>query len=219
MQKLWSEKTIWQRKEEFTAAEYYKKRASITPEFSKIICISVGYLFLNKSENHFRIKSFFEKNEKQILSEFNARLNSKFSRKNNRLCAHNGKEFDFPFIAKRTLVNELKLAKILDISNKKPWEVNLLDTMEIWRFGNYKNYVSIKLLATLFNIPTAKDNIDGNQVTDIYYGKNNFEKIKLYCQQNTLTVAQLFLRYKGEELIKNSIFNNKIKDGRFIIRI
>ena len=201
-QKLWDEKTIWQRKEEFTPSEYYKKKAGIMAEFAKIICISVGYLFIDKEESHFRIKSFYGGNEKQILSDFNALLNSEFNRQHHQLCAHNGKGFDFPFIARRTLVNGLKLPKLLDIANKKPWEINHLDTMDLWHFGDYKNYTSIKLLATLFNIPTPKDDIDGSQVADVYYKEKDLERIKIYCQQDTLTVAQLLLRYKGEKLIK-----------------
>ena len=201
-QKLWEEKTIWQRKEEFTASEYYVKKAGVMAEFAKIICISVGYLFTNKGESHFRIKSFYGEDEKRILSDFNALLTSEFNGSNHQLCAHNGKEFDFPFIARRTLVNGLKLPKLLDIAGKKPWEINNLDTMELWRFGDYKNYTSIKLLTALFNIPTPKDDIDGSQVAAIYYKEKDLERIKIYCQKDTLTVAQLLLRYKGEELIK-----------------
>ena len=201
-QTLWAEKTTWQRKDEFTASEFYKMKAGVMAEFAKIICISVGYLFTEKSENHFRIKSFYGDNEKQIISEFNDLLNSEFNKNQHQLCAHNGKEFDFPFIARRTLINGLKLPKLLDIAGKKPWEVNHLDTMELWRFGDYKHYTSIKLLAALFGIPTPKDDIDGSQVASVYYKEKDLERIKIYCQKDTLTVAQLLLRYKGEELIK-----------------
>jgi DNA polymerase elongation subunit (family B) len=117
------------------------------------------------------------------------------------LCAHNGKEFDFPFIARRTLINGLKLPVLLDIAGKTPWEVNHLDTMELWKFGDYKHYTSIKLLAALFNIPTPKDDIDRSQVAGVYWNDKDLERIKKYCQKDTLTVAQLILKYKGEELI------------------
>ena len=200
-QKLWTEKTAWQRKEEYTPAEFYKLKAGVMAEFAKIICISVGYLFNEKNENHFRVKSFYGDDEKQIITDFNKLLNSQFSKKKHQLCAHNGKEFDFPFIARRTLINGLKLPALLDIAGKKPWEVNHLDTMELWRFGDYKHYTSIKLLATLFNIPTPKDDIDGSQVAGVYWNDKDLERIKKYCQKDTLTVAQLFLKYKGEELI------------------
>ncbi|MGY8955385.1 MAG: 3'-5' exonuclease, partial [Flavobacteriales bacterium] len=197
-------KTAWQRKEEYTPAEFYKLKAGVMAEFAKIICISVGYLFVEKNENHFRIKSFYGDDEKQIITDFNELLNSQFSKKQHQLCAHNGKEFDFPFIARRTLINGLKLPALLDIAGKKPWEVNHLDTMELWKFGDYKHYTSIKLLAALFNIPTPKDDIDGSQVAGVYWNDKDLERIKKYCQKDTLTVAQLLLKYKGEELISEN---------------
>ena len=201
-QALWAEKTTWQGKEEYTPSEFYKLKAGVMAEFAKIICISVGYLFSEKGEKHFRIKSFYGENEKTILEDFNDLLNTEFNKKQHLLCAHNGKEFDFPFIARRSLINSLKLPKLLDIAGKKPWEVNHLDTMELWRFGDYKHYTSIKLLAALFGIQTPKDDIDGSQVASVYYKEKDLERIKIYCQKDTLTVAQLLLRYKGEELIK-----------------
>ena len=201
-QKLWEEKTVWQRKDDISPSDFYKLKAGIMAEFAKIICISVGYLFVEKGENHFRIKSFYGDDEKQIISDFNNLLNSEFSKNQHQLCAHNGKEFDFPFIARRTLINGLKLPNLLDIAGKKPWEINHLDTMELWRFGDYKNYTSIKLLAALFDIPTPKDDIDGSQVAGVYYKEKDLDRIKIYCQKDTLTVAQLLLRYKGEEIIK-----------------
>ena len=203
-QKLWSEKTAWQRKKEHTPSEFYKLKSGVMAEFSKIICISVGYLFVEKNENHFRIKSFYGDNEKQIITDFNELLNTQFNKKQHKLCAHNGKEFDFPFISRRALINGLKLPKILDIAGKKPWEVNHLDTMELWKFGDYKHYTSIKLLAALFNIPTPKDDIDGSQVAGVYWNDKDLERIKKYCQKDTLTVAQLLLKYKGEELISEN---------------
>ncbi len=201
-QKLWEEKTVWQRKDDFTPSEFYKLKAGVMAEFAKVICISVGYLFTEKGEQHFRIKSFYGDDEKDLLQEFNTLLNKQFSTIQHQLCAHNGKEFDFPFLARRILVNGLKLPRILDIAGKKPWEVNHLDTMELWRFGDYKNYTSIKLLSALFDIPTPKDDIDGSQVSRVYWEEKDLERIKTYCQKDTLTVAQLLLKYKGKDLIK-----------------
>lgn len=202
--KLWEEKTVWQRKDDVSPSDFYKLKAGVMAEFAKIICISVGYLFTEKGENHFRIKSFYGDKEKQILTGFNALLNTEFNKNQHQLCAHNGKEFDFPFIARRTLINGLKLPKLLDIAGKKPWEINHLDTMELWRFGDYKNYTSIKLLAALFDIPTPKDDIDGSQVAKVYWEEKDLERIKIYCQKDTLTVAQLLLKYKGEDLISEN---------------
>jgi hypothetical protein len=202
LQNLWKEKTIRKREKRCSPAEHYSNKAGVMAEFAKIICISVGYLFKGKKGRCFRIKSFYGKEEKQILSNFNNLLSSEFNHQNHQLCAHNGKEFDFPFIARRTLINGLKLPKILDVSAKKPWEVNHLDTMELWRFGDYKNYTSIKLLSALFNIPRSNDDMNRDQLADVYYKEQNLEKIKIFCQKETLNVAQLLLRYKGEELIE-----------------
>ena len=201
-QKLWEEKTQWQRKEEFTPSKYYKLKAGVMAEFAKVICISIGYLFTEKGEQYFRIKSFYGDDEFILLEKFIDLLNKKFKSNSHLLCAHNGKEFDFPFLARRILINGLKLPKLLDIAGKKPWEVNHLDTMELWRFGDHKNYTSIKLLAALFGIPTPKDDIDGSQVARVYWEENDLERIKTYCQKDTLTVAQLLLKYKGQNLIK-----------------
>ena len=150
------------------------------------------------------MKSFCGHDEKSILEAFNQLLDKNFQNKNQYLCAHNGKEFDYPFLCRRMLINGIKLPKILQIAGKKPWEVKHLDKMELWKFGDYKHYTSIKLLAALFNIPTPKDDIDGSQVSTVYWQENDLERIKTYCQKDTLTVAQLFLKYKGEELLTES---------------
>lgn len=175
-----------------TPEELYSK-AGIYSEFAKIICISVG-LFKG---NTFRLKSFYGDDEKKLLSEFAGLLNTHFSKQESRLCGHNGKEFDFPFIARRMLINGVKIPMILDVAGKKPWEVNFIDTMELWKFGDYKNYTSLNLLAHVFNIPTPKDDIDGSDVARVYYEEKNLERIVTYCQKDVLTVAQLILRFKG----------------------
>ena len=202
-QKLWEEKTAFQRKEE-SPSHYYSKRAGVMAEFAKIVCVSVGYIYRKEDSPTFRLKSFCGHDEKSILEAFNQLLDKNFQNKNQYLCAHNGKEFDYPFLCRRMLINGIKLPKILQIAGKKPWEVKHLDTMELWKFGDYKHYTSIKLLAALFNIPTPKDDIDGSQVSIVYWQENYLERIKTYCQKDTLTVAQLFLKYKGEELLTES---------------
>jgi DNA polymerase elongation subunit (family B) len=199
-QKLWEEKTAFQRKEE-KPAQYFSKKAGVMAEFAKIVCISVGYIYRKDDKPTFRLKSFYGHNEKTLLQEFNDLLDENFKSKNHYLCAHNGKEFDYPFLCRRMLINGVKLPKILQIAGKKPWEIKHLDTMELWKFGDYKHYTSIKLLAALFNIPTPKDDIDGSQVSNVYWKENDLERIKTYCQKDTLTVAQLFLKYKGENLL------------------
>lgn len=199
-QKLWEEKTVFQRKEE-SADQYFSKKAGVMAEFAKIICISVGYIYRKGDVPIFRLKSFYGHNEKNLLKDFNLLLDENFQQQKHYLCAHNGKEFDYPFLCRRMLINGVKLPKILQIAGKKPWEIKHLDTMELWKFGDYKHYTSIKLLAALFNIPTPKDDIDGSQVSSVYWHENDLERIKTYCQKDTLTVAQLFLKYKGEELL------------------
>ncbi len=201
---LWVEKTKWQRKNEYSHEDFYDIKAGLTSEFAKIVCISVGYIFVQNEENHLRLKSFYGDDERELLSNFADLLNDKFNTLRHYLCAHNGKEFDYPFLCRRMLINGVPLPKILDISGKKPWEVPHLDTMELWRFGDYKNFTSIKLLAALFDIPTPKDDIDGSQVSRVYWQEKDLERIKNYCQKDTITVSQLLLKYMGKPLISDN---------------
>ena len=164
-QKLWDKKTKLQRKEEFSAEEFYNERGGIMAEFGKIICISVG--LLDKS-NKLKIKSFYGDDEKKLLEEFGEIFNSPKLREGI-LCAHNGKEFDFPWIARRFLINGMQPPKPFQLFGKKPWEIPHLDTMELWKFGDYKSYVSLELLAHVFGIPTPKDDIDGSMVASMYW--------------------------------------------------
>lgn len=175
------------------------ERAGIYSEFGKIICISTGFI----SEGSFRVKSFYGDDEKKLLQDFCLMLEKHFNTQNHFLCTHNGKEFDYPYIARRILINGLKLPFLLNIAGKKPWEITHLDTMELWKFGDYKNYTSLDLLTAIFDIPTPKNDIDGSQVRSVYYEENDLERIVTYCQKDTLAVAQLFLKYRGEEIIKD----------------
>lgn len=194
--KLWERKMQHQVNEEQTAEQLYS-RAGIYAEFGKIICISVGVFTLNHIG--LRLKSFYGHDEKSLLEEFNKLLDALPA--DVTLCAHNGKEFDFPYLCRRMLINGLPLLPALDISGKKPWEINHLDTMELWKFGDYKSYTSLNLLATVFNIPTPKDDIEGSDVHRVYWQEKNLERIKTYCQKDVVTVAQLLMKYKGMELI------------------
>jgi uncharacterized protein YprB with RNaseH-like and TPR domain len=198
--KHWDKKAKKIKSEEDETENVFQK-AGIFAEFGKIICISCGFLKTSDKATYFRVKSFYGDNEKEILTGFNNLLASSFNKTDNLLCAHNGKEFDYPYISRRTLINGLKLPKILDIAGKKPWEILHLDTMELWKFGDYKSYTSLDLLATIFNIPTPKDDIDGSMVAQIYWFDKDIERIVTYCQKDVLTVAQLYLRYKGKPLI------------------
>ena len=190
-QKLWDLKTTYQRKNQETAEEFYG-RAGIWAEFGKIICISVGIFVDDKK---LRIKSFYNHNEEHLLLEFNQLLSNQPP--NLILCAHNGKEFDFPYLCRRMLINGLDIPAQLNIIGKKPWEIHHLDTMELWKFGDYKNYTSLNLLAAIFNIPTPKDDIDGSMVGNVYWLEKDLERIKTYCQKDVITTARLVQRFKG----------------------
>ncbi len=201
-QKLWEQKMSYQLSEKATPSDLYE-RAGIYAEFGRIICISAGYIYQKQGEYKFRVKSFHDENEKKLLQEFNNSLDQFTRLGKKRLCAHNGQEFDFPYIARRTLTNGLKLPKILDVAGAKPWEVKeqLMDTLQLWKFGDYKHYTSLSLLCAVFNIPTPKDDIDGSQVAKVYYEENNLDRIITYCEKDTLAVANLLLRYQGRRII------------------
>ena len=201
MKLLWEKKAKSLSKEDDVNTKELYGRAGIYAEFGKIVCISVGFID-NRKDRKFRLKSFFGDDEKEILSDFNDLLRKSFNGDNQYLCGHNAKEFDFPYIARRSLINGLKLPAQLDMAGKKPWEVKHLDTMDLWRFGDYKSYTSLNLLTAVFDIPTPKDDIDGSQVGSVYWKEHNLNRIAVYCEKDVLAVAQLFLRYKAEKLIQ-----------------
>ncbi len=198
-QELWESKTKYHRKEEFTPEEFYE-RAGIWAEFGKIICISVGYFHSKGAQRKFRVTSFYG-DEKQILIDFKNLLETHFSTRNHLLCAHNGKEFDFPYIARRMVIHGIRLPYMLNLFGKKPWEVPHLDTMDLWKFGDYKHYTSLKLLAHIMGIPSPKEDIDGSQVRDVFYEEKDIDRIIQYCERDTITVAQVFLRLRNEEIL------------------
>ena len=200
MQTLYEQKTQYQRKEDISAEEFYE-RAGIWAEFGKIVCISVGF-FANKNDiRNFRVTSFFGE-EKKILKDFSNLLNNHFNGPQHLLCGHNAKEFDSPFIARRMIINNIAIPDKLNLFGKKPWEIPHLDTMELWKFGDFKHFTSLKLLAKIFGIPSPKDDIDGSQVRDVYYNEADLERIIQYCEKDTITVAQLVLKMRGEALLE-----------------
>jgi DNA polymerase elongation subunit (family B) len=194
MQMLWDKKSRYFRNEDQTGADVYE-RAGIYAEFGKIICISAGII---KETNPFslRLKSFFGDDERSVLEDFTAML-AKFmrTRPDALLCGHNAKEFDFPYMARRMIINGLPVAPLLNNAGKKPWEVRLLDTMELWKFGDYKSFTSLELLTTILNIPTPKDDIDGSMVARVYREENGINRIVKYCEKDVIAVAQVFLRF------------------------
>lgn len=193
-QQLWDQKTRFQRRDGETAAEFYS-RGGILAEFGKIICISVG-IFSKKTETlSLRVKSFFGDVEKEVIQSFIDLLNKQPD--SLILCAHNGKEFDFPYLCRRMLINGLQIPIQLNIHGKKPWEIMHLDTMDLWKFGDYKNYTSLNLLAAVFNIPSPKDDIDGSMVHKVYWEENDLERIRIYCEKDVITTAQILLKFKS----------------------
>tara|TARA_B100000809_G_scaffold266599_1_gene330145 strand:- start:1736 stop:2449 length:714 start_codon:yes stop_codon:yes gene_type:complete len=198
---LWEQKTNYQRKDEFTPEEFYD-RAGIWAEFGKIVCISVGYFVFKGEVRNFRVTSFHGE-EDTILNEFKTLLETHFNKANHLLCAHNGKEFDFPYIARRMIINSIDIPFKLNLFGKKPWEVPHLDTLELWKFGDYKTYTSLKLMTHVLGIPSPKDDIDGSEVRDVFYKENDVDRIIRYCEKDTIAVAQIILRLRNEELLVN----------------
>ena len=199
-QKLWDSKSKYQRKEDYSPEDFYD-RAGIWAEFGKIICISVGYFTEVNSVRRFRVTSFYG-DEHGLLLEFKALIETHFSKPKHLLCAHNGKEFDFPYIARRMVINKISLPLKLNLFGKKPWEVPHLDTLELWKFGDFKHYTSLKLLTNVLGIPSPKDDIDGSEIFRVYYEEKNIERIVSYCQKDTIAVAQVILRLRGETVLE-----------------
>jgi len=199
--KLFEKKVRFKIKEDQTVKDLYEQ-AGILAEFGKIIVISVGF-FTGNDSLEYRVKSFASDNEKELLESFNQLLNSNyFKRKELRLCAHNGKEFDFPYIARRMIINGINLPEVLKVHGKKPWETSFCDTMELWRFGDYKNYTSLELLTHVLGIPSPKTDIEGKDVARVYYKEQNLERIKNYCENDVIAVAQIMLRYMGQNILQ-----------------
>lgn len=199
-QQLWEHKTRYQRKDGESPAEFYS-RGGIWAEFGKIVCISVGIFSHQKDQMTLRVKSFFGDDEQSLLSDFTGLLTKQQDTLT--LCAHNGKEFDFPYLCRRMLINSLAIPAQLKIHGKKPWEIRHLDTLDLWKFGDYKNYTSLNLLAAVFNIPSPKDDIDGSQVHKVYWEDKDLERIRIYCEKDVITTSQLLLRFKSLPLLSD----------------
>tara|TARA_R110000796_G_scaffold37722_3_gene95059 strand:- start:6410 stop:7123 length:714 start_codon:yes stop_codon:yes gene_type:complete len=199
---LWEHKSQYQRKDEFSAEEFYE-RAGIWAEFGKIICISVGYFNFNGDSRAFRVTTFYG-DESKLLKEFKNLLDGHFSHSKYLLCGHNAKEFDFPYIARRMLINGIDLPYKLNLFGKKPWEITHLDTMELWKFGDYKHYTSLKLMANVLGIPSPKGDIDGSMVRQVYYDEKDLDRIIKYCELDVITTAQVFLRLKNDALLEEN---------------
>lgn len=199
-QQLWAEKARVLKDGDRLSAEELYERAGIYAEFGRIICISLGYFHQSGGQLKLRIKSLYGDDEAALLADFN-RVVGSGERQRWGFAGHNIKEFDIPYLCRRMLINGLTLPKSLDVAGLKPWEVNFIDTLQLWRFGDNKNYTSLKLLAHCFGIPSPKQDIDGSQVAEVYYADGDLERIAAYCQRDVLTVAQLLLRMKNMPML------------------
>ena len=195
-QKLWLEKFTKTAPDCQDVPAAYPLHAGLYAEFGKIICISAGYFSTHGVEKKFRIKSFAGDDEAQLLREFLESLRLFHQRKPLlALCGHNIREFDIPYICRRAVIHGLELPEVLRIYGKKPWEIRMLDTLQLWRFGDHRSYISLDLLAGVLDIPTPKDDIDGSAVAQAYWNQGALPRIVTYCQKDVLTVAQVILRF------------------------
>ncbi len=198
---LWEDKTRYLRKDDVSPEDFYE-RAGIWAEFGKIVCLSVGYFSFRHQQRTFRVTSFTGE-EKELLKKFSLLVNEHFSHPQHLFCAHNGKEFDFPYLSRRMIINGLPIPPKLQLFGKKPWEVPHLDTLELWKFGDYKHYTSLKLLAHILGIPSPKDDIDGSEVARVFYEEKDLDRIATYCEKDTIAVAQILLRFRNEPLLQD----------------
>lgn len=199
-QELWTKKSSKIAPDTEPGESY--QRAGIYAEFGKIVCIGVGVMYYHKNQLALKIKDFSGYDEKSILTEFANFLDDHYSESYHRLAAHNGKEFDFPYLIRRMIILGVTVPKILQLSGKKPWEVQHLDTMELWKQGDYKSYTSLELLAAVFDIQTPKDDIDGSQVAKVYYEDQDLDRIVNYCKKDVVTTAKVLAKICNNEIIE-----------------
>jgi hypothetical protein len=191
-------------------------------EFGKIVCISVGMFRHLKDETlEFRVKSFASDDECEVLRGFADMLGArrpygnrlygattsikdrdKVDHRNDPffLCAHNGREFDYGYLGRRMLICGQAIPPMLDVAGHKAWDLpHLLDTMELWKFGDNKGTISLPLLAGVFGIPSPKEDIDGSQVAQVYWQDKDLGRIVEYCEKDVIATARIFLHYAGQK--------------------
>jgi hypothetical protein len=197
-----------------TEEQLYNERAGIFAEFGKIVCISVGFVRQTATGRTMRLTSYAHEDEETLLRQFVRLLEDSYNTTEHVLCGHNAKEFDFPFICRRLLIHGIPLPFALNIAGRKPWEIKHLDTMELWKFGDYKAYTSLALLCYVFKIPTPKDDISGADVARVYYEENDLQRIKTYCEKDVVALIQLFLKMNGESLIDEGEIQSIVLDTK-----
>ncbi len=202
LKKLWERKATNLKREEHELPKDIYNRAGIYAEFGKIVCVSTGVVRYGQGgAMKMYIKSYYSDDEKELLEQFAALLNENFNRPEHKLCAHNGKEFDFPYLSRRMIIQGIPVPDILNNQGKKPWEIAHLDTMELWKFGDFKSYTPLNLLTYSMGIPSPKDDIDGSQVWSVYWVDGDLDRIMTYCQKDVSALINVFLRLKGMSII------------------
>lgn len=201
MQNLWSKKiSYYMEQEDLSVEEAYQKRAGIYAEFGKVVVVSIGYFHEDQGILKFRLKAIADHDEEELLKKLQKIMDSGF----NALCAHNGKEFDFPYLSRRYLINGLKLPTMLQLQGKKPWQVPHYDTLELWKFGDYKHFTSLEMLCGVFGIESSKSDLDGSKVSEVYHELGELKRIATYCNQDVVALAQVFLRLNQMETINEA---------------
>jgi DNA polymerase elongation subunit (family B) len=198
---LFEAKNRFQISPEKPIEQIFEDRGGILAEFGKIVCISVGMLHEGSQGKSIRLKSYYHDDEETLLKQFKRLLDDHYNTPYHVLCGHNSKEFDIPYICRRMLINGIALPSALQIAGKKPWEINHIDTMELWKFGDYKSYTSLSLLCHVMQIPTPKDDISGADVARVYYEEQDLQRIMVYCEKDVVALIQLFLKLQGEPLV------------------
>lgn len=199
MQKIWIRKAETLRDSEiYTPEELWSKKAAIYAEFGKVICIGLGVIRKVDEEWQMRITHLSNDDEKELLHQFSSLVREKFNQDKLYLCAHNGKEFDFPYLCRRMVVNQVEIPYVLNLAGKKPWDVQHLDTMDYWKFGDRKNFTSLEALAAIFDIPTSKSNLDGSKIHSAYYTDDNLDAISAYCMQDVEVMMHIYLKLIGK---------------------
>jgi 3'-5' exonuclease len=199
---LWKEKVGKYLPDNTTSEEFYPMRAAIMAEFAKVICISIGFFKKENSSYSLRVKSIYGHDEKEVLINFINLIKPQSQIFNKLFAGHNIKEFDLPFLCRRMIINNIEIPSFLDFQNMKPWETPVIDTLHLWRFGDYKHYTSLKLLAATLGIPSPKTDIDGSKVGEVYWNDKDLQRIADYCQKDVATVANIILRFKNMPILR-----------------
>jgi 3'-5' exonuclease len=179
-----------------TVDEIFLRRASLVPEFSKIICVSAAFV---TDKDEVKIQSFFGDDERQLLKDCQ-KLLDRCGKLDFYLCGHNLKNFDIPMLAKRMIINGIMPPSILPSYDTKPWEIKAIDTKEIWQYGAYTSIGSLDLLCSTMDIPTPKNGeVSGDNVHKSYWEDNKLKEIEDYCQKDVLVLIDIIKKLKNLE--------------------